>query len=294
MTVYEVGPRDGLQNTAEPVPADLKIELVAGLLDAGLPAVEVTSFVRPDRVPQLADAAEVFSAVAERFDPTSHRLPVLVPNERGLERALECGVREIAVFTAATETFSRKNTNASIAETLERFAPVVERSLGEGLSVRGYLSTAFGCPYEGPVEPGRVVAVAGDLFELGVQEVSVGDTIGVAHPAQVREVVERLLESYETAALAMHFHDTWGMGMANVAAALEMGIRTFDASAGGLGGCPFAPGAAGNIATEDLLYLLEGLGYETGVDRQAVARASRKLADATGLRLPGRVVGAGC
>jgi hydroxymethylglutaryl-CoA lyase len=289
VTVYEVGPRDGLQNVGPVIPSETKIEFASHLVSAGLPAVEVTSFVRPDRVLQLADGPEVFEAVAERHDPRTHRLPVLVPNEKGLDRAMECGVREIAVFTAATDTFSRKNTNASIQETLDRFRPVLDRALAADISVRGYVSVAFGCPYEGEVDPDAVLSVTGDLLELGCHEVSVGDTIGVAHPEQVREQVELLVDKFGAKALAMHFHDTRGTALANVDAALALGIRTFDASAGGLGGCPYAPGAAGNLATEDLLYLLEGSGYETGVDLDAVVRAGHALSAATSILLPGRV-----
>jgi hydroxymethylglutaryl-CoA lyase len=282
VTVVEVGPRDGLQNEAAILPADAKVAFVDALSAAGLPVIEATAFVSPKAIPQLADGDDVFRRIAKR---PGVRYPVLVPNEKGLDRAIAAGVREIAVFTAASETFNRRNINASIAESFARFAPVLARAQAAGMRVRGYVSCAFGCPYEGPVAPEVVARVSSRLVEIGCSEVSVGDTIGVGVPAQVPEVVGRTVEAgVSVERLALHFHDTRGTALANVAEGLRAGVRIFDSSAGGLGGCPYAPGAAGNVATEDLLGLLHGSGYETGVDPSAVAGASRAIATAIRLR----------
>lgn len=289
VTVYEVGPRDGLQNVADIVGSETKIAFVDALTAAGLPAVEVTAFVSPRWVPQLADAAEVLAAVAPQ-DACRH--VALVPNLRGYEAARAAGAREVAVFTAASEEFNRRNVNASIDESLARFEPVLQRARADGVAVRGYLSTAFGCPFEGDVPAAAVARVVADLFSLGCAEVSVGDTIGVADPAQVRRVVDRLAARHDLGSLALHLHDTWGRGLANVVAALQAGITVFDSSAGGLGGCPYAPGATGNLATEDLVSLLDRLDIETGVDLGGVADASLALAAETGLALPSRALGA--
>ncbi len=278
--VVEVGPRDGLQNMGPTVPTDVKVRFVDLLSAAGLPVVEVTSFVSPQAIPQLGDAAAVFAAVEKR---PGARYPVLTPNMRGMERAVAAGARDIAVFTAASEGFTRRNINMTIAESLRAFAPVVELARREGIGVRGYVSMAFGCPYEGRVPPARVLDVARRLFELGVDEVSVGDTIGVATPGSVRAVMGELLREFPAGKLAAHMHDTRGTALANVLAALELGIATVDGAAGGLGGCPYAPGAAGNLATEDLLYMLHGMGVETGVDLDAVAAATMYLTTATGV-----------
>jgi hydroxymethylglutaryl-CoA lyase len=290
-TVTEVGPRDGLQNEKEVLPADAKVAFVEALADAGLAEIEVSSFVSPKWVPQLADAEEVFRRLRPRAGVV---YSALVPNEKGLERALACGVRKVAVFTAATETFSRKNTNASIAETLERFRPVLAAAKKAQVPVRGYLSTAFGCPFEGPVDPKAAARVARDLLDLGCAEVSVGDTIGVATPGRVREGLEALRAAGVPAGrTVLHFHDTRGTALANCLASLEEGYGSFDASAGGLGGCPYAPGAGGNLATEDLLYMLAGLGVETGVRLEGVRAASRGIEAALGRPLPGKVFRAG-
>jgi isopropylmalate/homocitrate/citramalate synthase len=290
VTVYEVGPRDGLQNEAEALSVEVRAEYVDRLTEAGLPAIEVGSFVSPKAIPQLADTGEVFARI-HRASGT--RYPALVPNLRGLERAIEAGVREIAVFTAASETFNRHNINAGVDESIERFRPVVSRAQEEKIRVRAYVSTAFGCPYEGPVSPDAVREVVHKLLDLSVDEISIGDTIGVATPAGVYDVIETLYDSGVTrAVLALHFHDTRGTGLANVYAGLQCGIPTYDSSAGGLGGCPYAPGAAGNLATEDLLYLLEGLGIETGVDLLKVVGASRFLAQSIGRRPPSRYLAA--
>ena len=289
-TVYEVGPRDGLQNEVEKLSVDARVRFVDMLTETGLPAIEVGSFVAPSAVPQLADTEEVFGRIHQA---SGVRYPALVPNLRGLERAIAAGVREIAVFTAASETFNRRNIHAGIDESIERFQPVVARAREEGIRVRGYVSTAFGCPYEGDVSPEAVREVSHKLLDLPVDEISIGDTIGVATPASVYEVVETLYDSGVTrGVLALHMHDTRGTALANVYAGLECGITTFDSSAGGLGGCPYAPGASGNLATEDLVYMLEGLGIATGVTLPKVVAASRFLADALGRRPPGRYLAA--
>jgi isopropylmalate/homocitrate/citramalate synthase len=275
VSVVEVGPRDGLQNERVNVPTADKIRFV-NLLSAARPAVlEVTSFVSPKAVPNLADAAEVFAGIERR---PGVRYTALVPNRRGLERALAVGVPEVAVVTAASETFNQRNINMTIAESLERIAEVVALAREHGVPVRGYVSVSFGCPYEGRVAPERVWAIAERLLEVGCAEIALGDTIGVATPNQVEEVVAPLLERVPAGALGLHFHDTRGTALANVLTALLLGVATFDSSAGGLGGCPFAPGAAGNLATEDLLYLLAGLGVETGMELDAVRAASAFIA----------------
>lgn len=279
VTVVEVGPRDGLQNEAAVVPSDVKIKFVDALSAAGLPVVEATSFVSPRAIPQLADAEAVLRGIHRR---AGVRYPVLVPNERGLERALAAGAQEIAVFTAASETFNRKNINATIAESIARFAPVLKRAKELHLRVRGYVSTCFGCPYEGRVPPKQVVEVAERLLAIGVDELSIGDTIGVATPNQVIEVGEGLLDRVDVGRLAMHFHDTRGTALANVVTALQMGISIFDSSAGGLGGCPYAPGASGNLATEDLLYMLAGMNIETGASLEKVVAATTLIAASLG------------
>ena len=290
VTVYEVGPRDGLQNETATVPLDVRVGFVDRLTSAGLPAIEVGSFVSARAIPQLAETEDVFRRIHRA---SGVRYPALVPNLQGLERALSVGVLEVAVFTAASETFNQHNIHAGVDQSIERFRPVVARAREEKIRVRGYLSTAFGCPYEGPVSAEAVREVVHKLLDLPVDEISIGDTIGVATPAGVYDVIETLYESGVTrAVLALHFHDTGGTALANVYAGLECGITTFDASAGGLGGCPYAPGAAGNLATEDLVYMLEGLKIETGVSLPKLVEASRYLAEALGHRPPGRYLSA--
>jgi hydroxymethylglutaryl-CoA lyase len=275
VTIVEVGPRDGLQNERAVVSTADKIEFVNRLSWAGLPVIEVSAFVSPKWVPQMADAADVFAGIGRR---PGTRYTALVPNLAGLERAMRAGVAEIAIFAAATETFSRRNINQGIEESLAGYKAVCAQARGAGLRVRGYLSTAFGCPYEGAVDPSIVAKVADRLLALGVFEVSVSDTIGIAHPGQVSQVLERVLATIPVERIALHFHDTRGTALANVLTALPFGIATFDASAGGLGGCPFAPGAAGNLATDDLIYMLDGLGVETGVSLPAITEASAFIA----------------
>jgi hydroxymethylglutaryl-CoA lyase len=290
VTVVEVGPRDGLQNEAVSLPVDDRVAFCERLIAAGLPVVEVGAFVSPKWVPQMAGSGDVLRRLAS---PSRARLPVLVPNRTGYEQARAAGAREIAVFTAASETFSRRNTNATISESFARFASFVPDARRDGLRVRGYVSTCFGCPYEGAVSPERVVDVALRLVDAGCDEVSIGDTIGTGVPTQVADVMGRLKRVIPAERLAAHFHDTRGTALANVLAALEEGISVVDSSAGGLGGCPYAPGASGNLATEDLLYMLHGMGIATGVDLDAVASASRALASRLGRPLPSRYLQAG-
>lgn len=288
--IVEVGPRDGLQNEKTAIPLETKRAFVEALAAAGLRWVEATSFVHPKWVPQLADAADLMRSLAKA---EGVRYPVLVPNEKGLDRALEVGCDAVAVFAAVTEGFSRRNQNASVAEVMAGLRPVVERARAAGLWVRGYLSVVWGCPYEGPVDPAAARPLVRDLVGMGVEEVSLGDTIGVATPGQVERVLEEVAEEVPLGRLALHFHDTRGTALANVLAGLQLGVTTFDASAGGLGGCPYAPGASGNLDTCDLLYLLDGLGVETGVDREAVRAAAQAVARALGRPLPGRYSQAG-
>jgi hydroxymethylglutaryl-CoA lyase len=289
--VYEVGPRDGLQNEATPIPTESKLRFIALLADAGLREIEATSFVSPRAIPQLADAEDLMAALARR---DGVRYPVLVPNRRGLERAEAAGVDAIAVFTAASEPFTRANINMSIAESIDAFRPVIQHARDHGWWTRGYVSTAFGCPYQGEVDEAAVVGVAGKLLELGIDELSIGDTIGVAGPSDVRRVVGALTASgIGVERLAMHFHDTRGTALANVATALELGVRCFDASTGGTGGCPYAPGAAGNLATEDLVYLLDREGLSHGIDLHALLVAAAHVAATLGRPLGTKVGQAG-
>src|SRR6478672_10276444 len=283
--IVEVGPRDGLQNEKVTIPTDAKVAYITALGDAGLRVIEAGAFVSPKWVPQMADTAEVYENIPK--DP-GVEYPVLVPNMKGLDRAIEAGVKSIAIFTAASETFNKRNINMSIDESFANYAPVAARAISSGMRVRGYVSTAFGCPYEGEVPPEKVLEVCARLLDLGCYEVSVGDTIGVGTPMQVQGVIGVLLQVIPTQRLAMHFHDTRGTALANTLAALEMGIATFDAASGGLGGCPFAPGAAGNLATEDLVYMLEKMGIDTAVDLNLLVAASQIIAPYLDHPLPGR------
>jgi hydroxymethylglutaryl-CoA lyase len=283
--IVEVGPRDGLQNEKVTIPTEPKVDYITALADAGLRTIEAGAFVSPKWVPQMADTAEVYRNIPK--DPGVD-YPVLVPNTRGLDRALEAGVTSIAIFTAASETFNQRNINMSIAESFANYAPVVQRARAERMRVRGYVSTAFGCPFEGDIAPEKVLEVCARLLDLGCYEVSVGDTIGVGTPVQVQGVIGMLLQVIPASKLAMHFHDTRGTALANTLAALEMGIPTFDASSGGLGGCPYAPGASGNLATEDLVYMLEKMGIDTGVDLNRLVAASQMIAPYLDHPLPGR------
>ena len=286
--IVEVGPRDGLQNESATVPSAVKAAFIRALARTGLSEIEVTSFVSPKWVPQLADAAEVLEILGPPEDGITYT--ALVPNEKGMERALAAGIGRVAVFTAASETFNRKNINAGIAESLRRFEPIVERAAKLRMSVRGYVSAAFVCPYEGTIDPDATVAVVRRLFSIGVDEVSIGDTIGAAVPTQVEELIDRLATEVPMSRVAMHFHDTRGTALPNVLAALQHGLAIFDSSAGGLGGCPFAPGATGNLATEDLVYFLEGMGIETGVSLSKVVAASNELRESVPVVQPSRVL----
>lgn len=286
--IWEVGPRDGLQNESGVVPLEVKLEFLRRLAGAGLRTVETTSMVRPEWVPQLADAAELL----DRLEPAGGvRYPVLVPNRRGLDRALEAGVRDIAVFASATESFSRRNLNRGLDEQFAMFEPVVGRAAEEGLDVRGYLSMVFGDPWEGPVDPEQVVPVGRRLLEMGCSQLSLGDTIGVATPGHVEAVLRAFADDgIGVDRLAVHFHDTYGQALANTHTALLHGVTTVDSSAGGLGGCPYAESATGNLATEDLVWMLDGLGVEHGVDLDALVATSRWMAEQLGKPSPSRVV----
>jgi len=290
VTIVEVGPRDGLQNEQAKVATADKIAFVDLLSKTGLPVIETGAFVSPKWVPQMADSSEVFAGIERR---PGARYTALVPNLAGLERAHRAGVSEIAVFAAASESFSQKNINQSIDASLDTYRAVSMRAIELGLRVRGYVSTAFGCPFEGAIAPSRVASVAAALAGMGAFEVAVSDTIGIAHPGQVRPVVEAVAERIPLSQIALHFHDTRGTALANVLIALQIGIATFDASCGGLGGCPYAPGATGNLATEDLIYMLDGLGLETGVDLRALVEASRFIEPRVGHSLPSRYYRAG-
>ncbi|MGW1009689.1 hydroxymethylglutaryl-CoA lyase [Streptomyces termitum] len=285
--IHEVGPRDGLQNEKTAVPTAVKAEFVRRLAAAGLSTVEATSFVHPRWVPQLADAEELFPLVRE----LPVRLPVLVPNERGLDRALALGAREVAVFASATESFAKANLNRTVDEALEMFAPVVSRAVAAGLRVRGYLSMCFGDPWEGTVPVEQVVRVTKALAEMGCEELSLGDTIGVATPGHVGALLTALeAGGVPVSRLAVHFHDTYGQALSNTLAALRHGVTVVDASAGGLGGCPYAKSATGNLATEDLVWMLDGLGIETGVDLAALTATSGWMAEQLGRPSPSRTV----
>jgi len=279
VTLYEVGPRDGLQAEAQSVPAATKIGLIDRLSATGLRFIEAASFVSPRWVPQMADAAEVMAGITRATYVT---YPVLTPNLKGYEAAREVRAQSVAIFSAASESFSQKNTNASIAETFERFAPVAARARTDGVALRGYVSCAIACPYEGPVAPQAVTEVVQRLIDLGCYEVSLGDTIGRGTPGDTQRLLDAVLKPIEAAKLAVHFHDTWGQALANILVALDYGIATVDASVGGLGGCPYAPGATGNVATEDVLYMLNGMGIETGVDLDRVIDTAWFISDALG------------
>jgi hydroxymethylglutaryl-CoA lyase len=285
--VVEVGPRDGLQNESTIVPTPKKAEFVKLLAAAGLQDIEVASFVHPKWVPQLADAEDLITQLEA---VPNVRYSALVPNMKGLERAIETRIRRIAVFTAASETFNQKNINMGIQESIDVFKPVVARALKAGMSVRGYVSTCFVCPYEGSISKEKVGEVTQALFELGVDEVSIGDTIGAATPRDVETTCGYLQQRFAGHKLAMHFHDTYGMAIANVYQALQMGFSIFDSSAGGIGGCPYAPGASGNVATEDLVYLLDRLGIKSGVSLKLLRQASHFMAHELGRDLPSRVL----
>lgn len=291
--VVEVGPRDGLQNEPEAVPLRDKVRYICMLIDAGLPMVEVGAFVRPDVVPQMADTEAVIAALSDQVAREGTQLVALVPNQRGLERAIDSGIRHIAIFTAASEAFNRANIRMSVDESLERFLGVVEEAKDKRIAIRGYLSTCWWCPFSGRVEPAQVLRVSQRLLAMGCEEISIADTVGAATPREVRDLLKLLTSEISIAKLGVHFHDTRGTALANVLAALELGIATVDTSAGGLGGCPFAPGATGNLATEELLFMLHGMGIETGVDLDRVRAASEEMERVLGRKLPSRYLRAG-
>ena len=284
--IVEVGPRDGLQNERGEVPTDVKVELIERLADAGLPAVEATAFVSPKWIPQMADHTEVLERI-RRKPGVSY--PVLTPNLKGFEAARAAGATEVAIFGAASEAFSKKNINCTIAESLERFKPVVDAAKGANVKVRGYVSCVLGCPYEGEIKPERVADVAAALYEMGCYEVSLGDTIGTGTPGKTKAMIEACAKRVPLEKLAGHYHDTSGQALANIYASYETGVRTFDASVAGLGGCPYAAGASGNVATEDVVYMLNGLGVRTGIDLKRLVEIGRWICGVLGREPSSRV-----
>ncbi len=284
-TIYEVGPRDGLQNESANLSVDARLRLIEALAGAGLKRIEIGSFVRPDWIPQLADTDEVARRMVRR---PSVRYAALVPNRFGLDRAVSAGLREVAVFMSATESHNLKNTNKTVAQSLEHFAAIVPLAKKQGMFVRAYLSTIWGCPYEGKVDPRRALDIARQLRDIGADEISLGDTIGVGNPRQTREIVELFLRELPAAMLALHMHDTHGTALANCLAAMELGVTTFDTSIGGMGGCPYAPGAAGNLATEDLVSMLADMGIDTGVNLDKLIEAGALAQQLVGHKLAGR------
>ncbi|MCU1277172.1 MAG: pyruvate carboxyltransferase [bacterium] len=285
VTIYEVGPRDGLQNEARPIATGDKIAMIDALTATGLSRIEITSFVNPKWIPQLADATDVARGI-KRKDGVVYSC--LVPNKKGLDKALDAGMKEVAVFLSASETHNKKNVNKTIAETLTAFEEVIGPANAAGVRVRAYVSTVYGCPYEGAVDPRAVVALVEELRKRGVYQISLGDTIGVATPLQVKSVLEDVLQVAPIGEIAVHFHDTRGTALANVLVAVGMGVMTVDSAVGGLGGCPYAPGASGNLATEDLVYMLHGMGIETGIDLDALVACSSKLAAVVGHEMPSK------
>lgn len=292
VSVYEVSPRDGLQNENATVPLSGKLRLIDALVGAGLERIEVTSFVSPKWIPQLADADELVEALRER-DKHHARFSALCPNARGLERAKKAGIEEIAVFMSASETHNKKNINKTIAETLAAFEETIGPAREAGMRVRGYVSTVWGCPYEGKISTSASIPIAKKLYEMGCYQISFGDTIGAGTPRQTHEIMSRAIDQLPMDAIAMHMHDTRGTALANIVVGLELGVRHFDASVGGLGGCPYAPGAAGNVATEDLVYMLHGMGVSTGIDLERLVEAARAAESIVGRPLPGKVHKAG-
>lgn len=288
-TIIEVGPRDGLQNEPSFVPTQYKVELVNALSQSGLQHIEVTSFVSAQSIPQLADGFDVFQRIHHQ---QGIHYSALVPNEKGMETALAAGVRNIAIFTAASEQFNQRNIHCSILDSIARFKPVMALALAHNIRVRGYISCVLGCPYEGQIHPEKVLAISRTLLELGVDELSLGDTIGVGTPKQTTQLIETMQQALPLTNIAMHFHDTYGQAIANIYAALESGITRFDSSVAGLGGCPYAQGASGNVATEDVLYLMHGLGIETGIDIYKVVEAGNKICHIIGRKNQSKVANA--
>lgn len=293
VSIYEVSPRDGLQNESATVPLAGKLRLLSALVDAGLRRIEMTSFVSPRWIPQLADADELAELVNDRLARAEVAFSALCPNPQGLERAKKAGMKEIAVFISASETHNKKNVNKTIDQTLSAFEETIGPAREAGMRVRGYVSTVWGCAYEGQVPAAQSIRIAKRLHDMGCYQISISDTIGSGTPRFTREVVERALDALPVDAIAMHMHDTRGTALANILVGLELGIRNFDASVGGLGGCPYAPGAAGNVATEDLVYMLEGMGIRTGIDLERLVEAARAAESIVGRQLPGKVHRAG-
>jgi len=285
VTMYEVGPRDGLQNESRMVPTDDKVKLIDALSETGLRAIEITSFVNPKWIPQLADGAEVSRRIVRKPGLV---YSALVPNRQGLDAAIASGMKEVAVFMSASETHNKKNVNKTIAQTLTAFRETVPPAIAAGVRVRAYVSTVYGCPYEGAVDPARALELARALRDLGCYQISLGDTIGVANPRQVRDVLSRVIAEIPKPEVAVHFHDTRGTALANILVAVEMGITTVDAALGGLGGCPYAPGASGNVATEDVVYMLEGMGVRTGVDLDRLVDCARLASTVVGHEVPSK------
>ena len=291
--IVEVGPRDGLQNEDTMLDVEARLELIRHLVGAGLQRIEVGAFVSPKKVPQMADSAVVLDQINKSGFSSSKRFSVLVPNEQGMALAIKHGCKEVAVFTAASESFTKSNINCSIDESLRRFEPVFKMAKANKIKVRAYVSTCFGCPYEGYVDPRKVVEVCAKLIKQGAYEISVGDTIGVANPKQVKSLISKLSKKIPKKKLAMHFHDTRGTALANIFASIESGIQVFDSSVGGLGGCPYAPGASGNVATEDVVYILEGMGIRTGIDIQKLLDLDVWISKTLGRKLPSKLSGTG-
>ncbi|HEY1588037.1 MAG TPA: hydroxymethylglutaryl-CoA lyase [Polyangia bacterium] len=285
VTIYEVGPRDGLQNEARPIATGDKIAMIDALTATGLSRIEITSFVNPKWIPQLADASDVARGIKRKEGVV---YSCLVPNKKGLEKALDAGMKEVAVFLSASETHNKKNVNKTVAETLAAFEEVIAPANAAGVRVRAYVSTVYGCPYEGAVDPKKVVALVEELRRRGVYQISLGDTIGVATPLQVKSVLEDVLKVAPIEEIAVHFHDTRGTALANVLVAVGMGVATVDSAVGGLGGCPYAPGASGNLATEDVVYMLHGMGIDTGIDLEALVACASKLAAVVGHEMPSK------
>jgi hydroxymethylglutaryl-CoA lyase len=285
VTIYEVGPRDGLQNEARPIATGDKIAMIDALTATGLQRIEITSFVNPKWIPQLADASDVARGIKRKEGVV---YSCLVPNKKGLEKALDAGMKEVAVFLSASETHNKKNVNKTVAETLTAFEEVIAPAKAAGVRVRAYVSTVYGCPYEGAVDPKKVVALVEELRRRGVYQISLGDTIGVATPLQVKSVLEDVLKVAPLEEVAVHFHDTRGTALANVLVAVGMGVATVDSAVGGLGGCPYAPGASGNLATEDVVYMLHGMGIDTGIDLDALVACASKLAAVVGHEMPSK------
>lgn len=293
INIVEVGPRDGLQNEKQMIKLDVRSEFISKLADAGLKTIEIAAFVSPEKIPQMAGSSEVVKSVLKKFSNSKINFPVLVPNERGMNDALAAGAKEIAIFAAASELFSQANINCSIEESFERFVPVMALAKKNKIKVRGYLSTCFYCPFEGKIKPQKVITLAKRLIKMGCYEVSIGDTLGAANPKEVKTLIQGLKKSIKVKKIAMHFHDTRGTALSNILQSYQLGVTTFDSSLGGLGGCPYAPGAQGNVSTEDVVYMFEGMGVKTGVDLKKLIEVNHWMAKQMDKALPSKVGKAG-